>query len=226
MASLKHRAEYFARRVAGKLGLELNGQQGRQRIFHEIMAAFPVDYIFEGGTNMGGSTAFFARHFQGEIHTAELMARFHDIASMRLGRAANVTAHRGNSVEVLARVLEARGREAFGFHYLDAHWYDHLPIREELELILARSDRHVIMIDDFRVDDDPGYGYDDYGAETGVLELAHVRDLLDPDLPVFFPAMPSSEETGHRRGCLVLSGNAGISERLGSLASLRPHERG
>jgi len=226
MASLRHMAEYFARRLAGRLGAELNGQEGRQRIFRDILAAFPIDYIFEGGTNMGGSTAFFARNFSGEIHTAELMDRYHDIARMRLGRFANVTAHKGNSVEVLDRVLAAQGRAAFGFHYLDAHWYEYLPIRDELRLILRQSDRHVIMIDDFRVDDDPGYGYDDYGPGTGVLEFDFIADLLDPAVPAYVPAMPSAEETGFRRGSLMLTGNAGIAGALGRLASLRPRAPG
>lgn len=226
MASLKHMAEYVARRLAGRLGNKLNNQVGRQAIFSEIMAALPVDYIFEGGTNLGGSTAYFAERFAGEIHTAELMARFHDIASLRLARYRHVTAHRGNSVDVLAKVLAAKGRSALGFHYLDAHWYDYLPIRDELSLIFANSDRHVIMIDDFKVEGDPGYGYDDYGPKTGVLDLAFIRDLLDPALPVFFPAMPSAAETGFRRGSLMLSANAGIAEALGRLPSLRAHTLG
>lgn len=223
MARLKHIAEYAARRLTGKLGNQLNNQTGRQRIFTEIMDAFPVDYIFEGGTNLGGSTAWFASRFRGEIHSAELMDRFHDIASLHLRRHRNVVVHKGNSVDVLTRLLEEKGRAPFGFHYLDAHWYEYLPIREELRLILTGSDRHVIMIDDFRVEDDPGYGYDDYGPKTGTLELALIRDLLDPELPVFYPSLPSSEETGFRRGSLMLSGNAGIAATLATLPSLRTY---
>ncbi len=226
MPNLKHVAEYYARRLTGKLGHHLNAQEGRQRIFRDVLAAFPVDYIFEGGTNLGGSTEYFASHFEGEIHTAELMQRFHTIASMRLRRFRQVHRHRGNSTEVLSRVLDAQGRAAFGFHYLDAHWYDYLPIRDELALIREKSDRHVIMIDDFRVEGDAGYGYDDYGPETGVLELGYIADLLDPELPVYFPALPSAQETGFRRGCLLLSFDAAISRALGELATLRAHRPG
>ena len=35
--------------------------------------------------------------------------------------------------------------------YLDAHWLEHLPLREEVELITANFPRAVIVIDDFEV---------------------------------------------------------------------------
>ena len=47
--------------------------------------------------------------------------------------------------------------------YLDAHWNDHLPLREEVELALKHFAKAVLIIDDFAVPDDPGYAFDDYG---------------------------------------------------------------
>ena len=48
------------------------------------------------------------------------------------------------------------------FFFLDAHGREHLPLREELEIILTHWREAIVMIDDFEV---PGtdYGYDDYG---------------------------------------------------------------
>lgn len=58
------------------------------------------------------------------------------------------------------------------------------------------------MIDDFRVPEDDGYGFDTYGNG---LEL---NESLLPPLPkwgLFYPRLPSAEESGARRGCCVLA---------------------
>ena len=49
------------------------------------------------------------------------------------------------------------------FFYLDAHWRDALPLREELRIIATQHACAVVMVDDFKVEDDSGYGFDIYG---------------------------------------------------------------
>ncbi len=49
------------------------------------------------------------------------------------------------------------------FIYLDAHWEDDLPLAEELRIIAGAWRSAVVMIDDFQVSDDDGYGFDDFG---------------------------------------------------------------
>jgi hypothetical protein len=44
--------------------------------------------------------------------------------------------------------------------YLDAHWEEYLPLRDELQLIYNNFPRAVVLVDDFKVDDDLGYGFD------------------------------------------------------------------
>jgi len=46
------------------------------------------------------------------------------------------------------------------FAYLDAHWDADLPLAEELEIVLGWGSDAIVMIDDFQVPDDPGYGHD------------------------------------------------------------------
>ena len=43
------------------------------------------------------------------------------------------------------------------FFYLDAHWYDDLPLAEEMDLIGSYWKNYVILIDDFQVPDDRNY---------------------------------------------------------------------
>ena len=106
--------------------------------------------------------------------------------------------------------------------YLDAHWNADLPLAEELEIIFARCSQAVVMIDDFQVADEPAYGFDDYGPANG-LTLDYIAPALRKfNLFPFYPAIPASEETGSRRGCIVLAGEARQVEIIAALQLLRP----
>jgi hypothetical protein len=93
------------------------------------------------------------------------------------------------------------------FVYLDAHWNINLPLVEELETVFSACSNAIVMIDDFKVPFDDGYGYDDYGAG-----LSLTAELIKPstaahNLQIFYPSTPSALETGGRRGCAVIAGN-------------------
>ena len=89
------------------------------------------------------------------------------------------------------------------FFYLDAHWEGDLPLQEEIEIILRRFPNFLIMIDDFRVPGDSGYGFDDYGP-TKMLALRDFPFHEDRRMSVYFPTCRSEVETGTKRGCVVL----------------------
>ena len=65
-----------------------------------------------------------------------------------------------------------------------------------------------------------GYGFDDYGIGHS-LTLAYLRahDLLPAG--VWFPRSPSLEETGARRGCVVLAQAADLIQRIETVTTLR-----
>lgn len=89
------------------------------------------------------------------------------------------------------------------FFYLDAHWKDDLPLREELEIIFSHWARPIVMIDDFQVPDSD-YSFDDYGPGK-TLNLDYLGPVISAhNIAVFFPAVAASEETGVKRGCVVL----------------------
>jgi hypothetical protein len=89
--------------------------------------------------------------------------------------------------------------------YLDAHWYNDLPLAEEIAIIRKRWPRFMIMVDDFEV---PGskYGFDKYsnGLE---LTLNYLRkEQIDLEsMAVMFPTASETAETSVRRGTLILS---------------------
>ncbi len=78
------------------------------------------------------------------------------------------------------------------------------------------------MISKFPGDD--GYGYDDYGAGRA-LTLEYLKPSIHRyNLIPFFPSMPSSAETGFQRGCIVLTKQGILSNKLEKIGSLQRYD--
>jgi hypothetical protein len=96
--------------------------------------------------------------------------------------------------------LRAQGAVRRPLAYLDAHWWEPLPLPREVGCLLGAWDDALVVIDDCRVPDDPGYGYDAYG---GVPIAAEALPL--DGARVAYPAVPAVHEGGARRGTLYLA---------------------
>jgi hypothetical protein len=107
------------------------------------------------------------------------------------------------------------------FFYLDAHWGEDLPLREEIEIIFGNCPRAVVMVDDFKVPDDDGYRYDSYKNGESL-----TMDLLDPlsslGLTFYFPSLRSELETGGKRGCAVIAQSPEVTTKLKAASTLKP----
>jgi hypothetical protein len=131
--------------------------------------------------------------------------------------------YKGNSDEVLRRFDPADHARRCLF-YLDAHWNNDLPLRAELKAC-AQWGNAVVMIDDFQVEDDPGFGFDDYGDSIGRLTLNYIADLLD-DCDVFFPRFSSAVDKSRKtRGFVMLIRNCEISSKMRDCPFLREYEK-
>ena len=102
--------------------------------------------------------------------------------------------------------------------YLDAHWEEHLPLQEELEIIFSNWNNAVVLIDDFQV---PGttYGYDNYGPGKA-LTMNYLKPLQHFQLSAYFPAAEAEQETGAKRGCVVLCKDEVAKNILNGIESL------
>lgn len=180
----------------------LNGQCFRQLIFIDLCRACHFEAIVETGTYVGCTARFFAGNAAVPVHTVESSPRYFQLAKRHLKPFPNVYPVLGGSLEFLRSLAVAP--ETRVFFYLDAHWRDHLPLAEEVELIISRFPKSVIMIDDFAVPGDEGYTFDDYGPGKQ-LSLRDFPFHKDPRFSVYFPLRPSSQESGNRRGCVVLA---------------------
>jgi len=204
-------------------GGPFNGQTARVELFQELTQFFGFAAIVETGTYLGTTTAFLAQSGL-PVYTVESDPRNFGFASARLRSCRNANVLLGDSCETLEILLAgvlAPVCEQDLFFYLDAHWEERLPLAEELEVVFRHCRSAVVMIDDFSVPDDPGYAYDDYGPGRA-LDAKYIEPIVkEQELAVFYPATAAREESGARRGCVVLSRSNGQDARLRQMKLLR-----
>jgi predicted O-methyltransferase YrrM len=197
-----------------------NGQIKRQEIFIDIISSFNISEVIETGTFIGRTTGYFAKNLpKAIIRTCELSPQFHELAKRRLNTFNNIQFVCNDSRKFLSNI-DTSEKECT-FIYLDAHWHSDLPLKEELEIISNIRKKSIIMIDDFEVMGDSGYNYDDYG---------HGKKLAFSDYNIFFkklgysaysPVATSNDETGRKRGCVILSLDYEIVKKLDSMTKIR-----
>jgi hypothetical protein len=198
-----------------------NGQKQRKRIFADIVSAIPFDAIVETGACLGDTTRYLSQTTRQPVYSCEISRTFFSLAKMRLADLNAVRLELTDSRQFLRKLGGKELVDKSIFFYLDAHWYDDLPVTEELDIIGSCWKQFVVMIDDFKVPCDRDYGYDDYG-DNKVLNLELLKPVMTKhSLIAYFPAVSSKQETGARRGCVVVASRGEISQKLSRLASLR-----
>jgi tetratricopeptide (TPR) repeat protein len=200
--------------------LPMNSQSARCILAKQIIEHCKIARIIETGTFFGTTTEFFAA-FGLPVVTVEINRDLAARSRERLKTLKNVELRGTDSISALQELIHDRSdRSAPTLFYLDAHWEKHLPLREEVELAISHFPRAVLMIDDFKVPYDPGYGFDDYGPGKR-LDIDYLRASNLPELAAYFPSTPSHREDGARRGCVVATANREIAAILDRIALLR-----
>jgi hypothetical protein len=198
--------------------LPFNGQQARLSVVRGVIERFRPDAFVETGTFIGSTTRFFCGNGV-PVYTAERDRVFWAIARMRLGWGSGAHVVRGDSRGMLERLVNLSfGRPLI---YLDAHWWADLPVSDEIRIVVDNWDDAVIVVDDFFVDDDPGYACDAYAGAALALDTISIP----AGVMRAFPGAPSALETGARRGTLYLAVGADAAAAFGELIArgeLRP----
>lgn len=126
-----------------------------------LVKEFSIETIVETGTYKGFTTAFFSSIGK-EVHTIEVVEEIYQETKTALQDRSNITFHLGSSDIIMKNLLPKLESKPVLF-YLDAHWYDNWPLREELEEISkTHHDNCVIVIDDFKVPGRKDIPYDKY----------------------------------------------------------------
>ena len=212
----------FPMRRAG-WGGPFNGQQYRQVLFFALIEKLQPAAIIETGTHLGTTTELFAQTNR-PVFTIESNLRAYGFAQARLWRRRNVKRVLGDSREALRAILTGRLHhltDAPLFVYLDAHWNADLPLAEEIDIIFSSCRSAAVMIDDFEVPGDAGYGFDSYGPSRTLNASYVAAAVREHRLATFYPSTPSTTETGKRRGCAVLCREVMLGEALRAIPLLR-----
>jgi hypothetical protein len=197
-----------------------NGQVNRMDVFRAILDACSISIIVETGTCRGATTEYMGKNFSGKIYSCDVDQRYFEYAKRRLAHLTNVEVQLIDSRQLFEQLFNQpilQGKPIF--FYLDAHWNKDLPLLGEISLILNSNLKAVVMIDDFEVPFDQGYGYDTYGNGKKLC-LQMLNGFRDQMEYAYFPALPAVKETGPRRGCIVFTTSAELDQRLRTLPSL------
>ena len=201
-----------------------NGQKKRARVFRGIDRKVPFENYVETGTFLGMTTDFLARRARtrdAQVYSCELNARYYAIANRTVGDLRNVNLEQANSVDFL-RTLSPKLFQAKNFVYLDAHWYDYLPLRDELS-ILTGWPNSVVLIDDFKVPSDPRFAWDKYDDEREIC-LEHIAGTVG-NSTVYFPNYPAPDERAAPRGYCVVAMSTPLQDVLDEIPLLKRHTR-
>ena len=199
-----------------------NGQRKRREIVDHLFDVVKFDNVVETGTFLGNTTEYFckiaASRDKIRVFSCDTNEFFLNFAFGRLRDFNNLDLKLSSSAEFLARIGKTIQGQT-NFVYLDAHWGNYLPFRDEVE-ILSNWENTIILVDDFKVEGDPSYLYDDYG-DIGVLNVDYIRDLLG-GYHIFFPAHTSDEENATEcRGYVFLTKSVYLSQILSEEDNLR-----
>jgi hypothetical protein len=122
------------------------GHPGWGWVYHSVLMLLDADrdnVVVETGTNVGSTAIIIAQAIldsgrHGVLHTIELAPEIHEEAKRRFelaGVATVITAHCGNSLEVLPEVVSAH--EELAIVFLDGnHYHDH--VVAEFEMVVER----------------------------------------------------------------------------------------
>jgi hypothetical protein len=214
-------ADWLDPRKHGSWGGPMNGQPGRRLLTRAIAAAFDPQAVIETGTYRGATTQFLWDVSGVPVWTAEVSPRYAAFARWRFTSIRDVTVCQCDSRAFLRQLaLDRDVPKARTLFYLDAHWGGDLPLREELSIIFYAWRDPVVMVDDFEVPGDSGYGFDDYGPGKRLTLSYLPTEEMDSFVPLF-PSLRSQDEQGLRRGCVVIASTDRADDLLTRRVPLR-----
>jgi hypothetical protein len=177
----------------------LGGQARRIAKIVNLVDSFKPSLIIETGTYLGTTTPMLATISDARCVTIEKIARYAKKARQHFDfnyPDLNIESVVGNSSDELGKLLSGLplGNERV-LAYLDAHWFDYLPTNDELKALINWGGAFVAIIDDFCVEEDEGYGWDEYINGNKV-----DKHLVPKNLMLFVPATSSKLEGLYRKG--------------------------
>lgn len=185
--------------------LGFNHEAIRAYIFWKLHQKFGCTSFVETGTLWGHTAGFVRRVFNTPVYTSEIYSTYYLVSRANLVWANKVNIFRSDSRDFLASICHQATIGGNPMFYLDAHWYDYLPLPDELVHIGENCRQAVIVIDDFYVPSDPRFNYDEYPGVRIDLEVLQKTLLRHrDDVTIYLPCYnPQDEPYGKATGFAV-----------------------
>lgn len=183
-----------------------NHETFRAYLIWRLHRHFECTSFVETGTLYGQTAGFVRRVFKTPVFTSEINRTYHIVSKANLFWAKRIRLFRSNSPEFLRTVCDESVIGTSPMFYLDAHWYDYVPLPDELAIIAERCEKGIIVIDDFLNPLDPRFRYDDYASLRIDVEAvdSSLKSRRD-DVSVYVPSYaPDRDPTGKGIGYAVV----------------------
>ncbi len=203
-------------------GGPFNGQEKRRAIFKSIIERCNIESIVETGTYKGNTTTYMFETSKLPVYTVEKDSRSFYYSNMLFFVNPKVKVFLDDSRSFLTLLPKNVSQEKAVFFYLDAHWNADLPLQEEVKLILSQYEQAIIMIDDFKVPDDDGYAFDQYGIVELSIQYLNGSNNFLKNSHIFFPTT-SMEETGAKRGCCLITNDENMYKLMSGIDLIKEH---
>ncbi len=194
-------------RLGRAWGGPMNAQAARCKLVSDLICGCNFEAILETGTYLGTTTEWLSS-FGLPIYSCEASEENFGFSTERLSGISNVHLYNQDSRTALRAILSgplAHKADRPLLAYLDAHWHKDLPLADELDIIFSSHSESLVLVDDFRVPDDPGYSFDDYGPGLCLNSEYIASVAAKHELVCLYPSTSAEDETGARRGCVVIA---------------------
>lgn len=196
----------------------LNGQYYRRKIISSLLSNIKFHYIVETGTEYGFTAAYFST-FNKKVISIEKSKPLFYLAKKKLENFKNIHLILNDSKNI-ENILNQNqiDKESQIFFYLDAHSENDYPLLKELEFITSNYKKNLIIIDDFQVPEDDGYGYDSFNGKK--LNFKLIKNSLIGKNFIYFPKISSKVETGKLRGYILITNYEEAKNKLDEIEEL------
>jgi len=180
----------------------LNCDTFAQKEFEKLQKKHNLKVAIETGTCLGYTTEFLSKIYE-EVRTVEIVEDYLTIATTnRLDDCSNVKCYLGSSNKFMPKLLRGLGNDTFIF--LDSHWQDYCPLKEELQAIADSGIEPVIAIHDFFVPNNDNLGYDSYNGQPFTFEWLKedINAIYGEDNYNYYY---NNESTGAERGIIYIT---------------------
>lgn len=174
------------------------------------------DYFIETGTRRGVTLKYVADGYKNlKLFSCEPNKEFFAIAEAKLKGYNNCKIYNETSQNFIPKILDTYDpNENLSFFFLDAHgkgfdW----PLRQEIEQITHRLRKAIILIDDFKVPNNPQFTYDTYNDQE--CKMGFIKNKLHTkrDYELVYPKYKiKTSNYPHLAGYIVILMGLNIEE--------------